>query len=56
MLFENRVLSRILGLRRDEIIGGGRTLHNEELHNFYSSRRIIKMVKARGMRWARHVA
>jgi hypothetical protein len=49
-VFENR------GLRRDEIKGGWRKLHNEEIHNLYSSPSIIKMIKSRKMRWAGHVA
>jgi hypothetical protein len=42
--------------KRDEETGGWRNLHNEELHNFYSSPSIIKLVKSRTMRWVRHVA
>jgi hypothetical protein len=53
-VFENRVLRRIFGPKRDE--GGLRKLHNEELHNMYSSPSIIIMIKSRKMRWARHVA
>jgi hypothetical protein len=41
-VFENRVLRRILGLKRDEVIGGWRKVHNEELHNLYSSPSIIR--------------
>jgi hypothetical protein len=55
-VFENRVLRRILGPKRDEVIGGWRELHNEELHNSYSSPSIIRMIKSRRMRWAGHVA
>jgi hypothetical protein len=44
-MFENRVLRRIFGLRRDEVMGDWRKLHNEELHNFYSSPNIIRMIK-----------
>jgi hypothetical protein len=54
-VFENRVL-RIFGPKRDEVTGGWRKLHNEELHNFYSSPSIIRMIKSRRMRWAGHVA
>jgi hypothetical protein len=50
-VFQNRVLSRIFGLKADERIGGWRKLHNEELHNLYSSPSIIRM-----MRWADHLA
>jgi hypothetical protein len=52
--FENRVLRRIFGPRRDEVIGGWRNLYNEELHNLYSSPN--RMIKSRRMRLARHVA
>jgi hypothetical protein len=55
-LFENRVLRRIFGAKRDEVTGGWRKLHNEELHNLYSSPSIIRMIKSRRMRWAVHVA
>jgi hypothetical protein len=44
-LFENRMLRRIFGLKRDEVLGGWRKLHNEELHNLYSSPSIIRMIK-----------
>jgi hypothetical protein len=54
-VFENRVLSRIFGPKRDEVTGDWRRLHNEELHNFYSSPNTIKMIKSRRMRWTRHV-
>jgi hypothetical protein len=55
-VFENRVLRRIFGPKRDEVTGGWRKLHNEELHNLYSSPSIIKMIKSRRLRWAGHVA
>jgi hypothetical protein len=55
-VFENRVLRGISGLKGDEIIGGWRKLHNKELHNLYCSPSIIRMIKSRRMRWARHVA
>jgi hypothetical protein len=55
-VFENRVLRRIFGQKRDEGIGGLKKLHNEELHNLYSSRSIIRMIKSRRMQWAGHVA
>jgi hypothetical protein len=45
-VFENRVLRRIFGPKRDEVTGEWRKLHNEELHNFYSSPNIIRQVKA----------
>jgi hypothetical protein len=50
-VFENRML-RIFGSKRDEVTGGWRKLHNEELHNLYSSPSIIKMIKSRRIRWA----
>jgi hypothetical protein len=55
-VFENRVLRRIFGPRRDEVTGEWRKLHNEELHNLYSSPYIIRQVKSRRMRWAGHMA
>jgi hypothetical protein len=55
-VFENRVLRRIFGPKRDEVTGGWRKLHNEEFHNFYSSPGRIRMIKSRGIRWAGHVA
>jgi hypothetical protein len=50
------VLRRIFGPKRDEVTGEWRTLHNEELRNLYSSSSIIRIIKSRRMRWARHVA
>jgi hypothetical protein len=55
-MFENSVLRRIFGPKRDEGTGGWRKLHNEELHNLYSSPSIIRMMKSRKMRWAGHAA
>jgi hypothetical protein len=55
-VFENRVLRRISGPKRDEVTGEWRKLHNEELHNLYSSPDIIRQAKSRRMRWAGHVA
>jgi hypothetical protein len=52
-MFKKRVLRRIFGPKRDEVTGGWRKLRNEEL---YSSPSIIRTMKARRMRWARHVA
>jgi hypothetical protein len=55
-VFENRVLRRIIGPKRDEVTGEWRKLHNGELHNLYSSPDIIRQIKSRKMRWAGHVA
>jgi hypothetical protein len=55
-VFENRVLRGIFGPKRDGVTGGWRKLHNEELHNLYSSPNIIRIIKWRRMRWAGHVA
>jgi hypothetical protein len=55
-VIENRVLRRIFGPKRDEVIGGWRKLHNEELHNLHSSPSIIRIIKSMRMRLAGHVA
>jgi hypothetical protein len=55
-MFENGVLRRIFEPKRDEVTGGWRKLHNEELHNLYSSPSIIIMLKSKRIRWAGHVA
>jgi hypothetical protein len=55
-VFENRELRRIFGLKRDEVTGGCRKLHNEELHNLYSLPSIIRILKSKRMRWAVHLA
>jgi hypothetical protein len=55
-VFENRVLRRIFGPKRDEVTRGWRKLHYEELHSLHSSPSIIRMIKSRRMRWAGHVA
>jgi hypothetical protein len=55
-VFENRVLRRIFGPKRDEVMGGWRKLHNEELHGLYSSPNISRMIKLRRMRWVGHMA
>jgi hypothetical protein len=55
-VFENRVLRRISGLKRGEVMGGWSKLHDEVLHSLYSSPSIIRMIKSRKMRWAGHVA
>jgi hypothetical protein len=55
-VFENRVLRRIFGLRRDKVTRGWRKLHNEELRDLYSLPSIIRIIKSRRMRWAGHLA
>jgi len=55
-VFENMVLRRIFGPRRDEVTGEWRRLHNEELSDLYSSPNIVRVIKSRRMRWAGHVA
>jgi len=54
-VFENRVLRRILGPKMDEIRGEWRKLHNEEPNVLYSSPNIVRVIKARRMRWSGHV-
>jgi hypothetical protein len=55
-VLENRVLRRIFEPKRDEVTGGWRKIHNEELHNLYSSPSIIRVIKSRRMRLAGHAA
>jgi hypothetical protein len=57
-VFENRVLRRIFGPKRDEVTSEWRKLHNKELHDLYSSpsTRINRIIKSRRMRWAGHIA
>jgi hypothetical protein len=55
-VFENRMLKRVFRPKREEAIGGWRKLHNEELHNLYSSPSIIRMIKLRRMRGVGHGA
>jgi hypothetical protein len=50
-VFENWVPRRIFGPKKEEVAGGRRRLHNEELHNFYASPNIIRVIKLRKMRW-----
>ena len=56
MVFENRVLRRVFGNKRDEVTGKWRKLHNEDLNGLYSSPNIIRVIKSRRMRWAVYVA
>jgi hypothetical protein len=55
-MFENSVLRRIFGPKRDEVTGEWRKLHNGDLHNLYSSPDIIRQIKSRRMKWTGHVA
>jgi hypothetical protein len=55
-VFENMVLRRIFGPRREEVTGEWRRMHNEELNDLYSSSNIVRVIKSRRMRWAGHVA
>jgi len=55
-VFENRVLRRVFGPKRDEVTGEWKKLHNEELRDLYSLPNIVRVVKSRIMRWAGHVA
>jgi hypothetical protein len=54
-VFENRVLRTVSGPKRDEVTGGLTGLHNEELHNLYTSPSIIRMIKSRRIRWTGHL-
>jgi hypothetical protein len=55
-MFENRVVRRIFGSKRDEVTGEWRKLHNEELRDLYSLPSIIRIIKSSRVRWAGHVA
>jgi hypothetical protein len=55
-VFENRMLRRIFGPKREDVAGGWRRLHNEELHNLYTSPNVIIVIISKTMRWAKHVA
>ena len=55
-VFENRVLRRVFGPKRDEVTGERRELHNEELTDLHSLPNIVRVVKSRRMRWAGHIA
>ena len=55
-VFENRVLRRVFGPKRDEVTGDWRKLHNEELNDMYCSRNIVRVIKSKRIRWTGHVA
>jgi hypothetical protein len=55
-VYEDRLLRRIFGPKRNGVVGECRKLHNEELHNLYCSPNVIRIIKSRRMRWAGHVA
>jgi hypothetical protein len=55
-VFENRMMRRIYEPKRNEVTGGWRKLHNEELHYLYSSSSIIRIIKSKRMRWDRREA
>jgi hypothetical protein len=55
-VFVNRVLTRMFGPKREEVVGNWRRLHNEELHNLYTSQNIMRVIKSRRMIWAGNVA
>jgi len=54
-MFQNMVLRRIFGPKRDEVTGKGRKLHTDELYDLYWSPNIVRMIKSRRMRWVGHV-
>ena len=54
--FDNRVLKRMFGPKRDEVTGEWRKLHNEEINDLYFSRNIVRVIKSRKMRWLGHLA
>jgi hypothetical protein len=55
-VFENRVLSRIFGPQKEEVVADWRRLHSEERRNLYASRNVIRVIKSRMMKWAGYVA
>jgi hypothetical protein len=56
MCFESRLLWKIFGLKKEQVGGGWRRLHNKELHNLYASPNVVRVIKARRIRWAAYVA
>jgi hypothetical protein len=54
--FENSALRRISGPKREEVAGGWKRLHNEELHNLYISPNITRVMKSRKIKWVGHIA
>jgi hypothetical protein len=54
-VINNRVLRKIFRSEREEVAGGWRNVHNEELHTLYSTSYIVRVIKTNSMRWARHV-
>jgi hypothetical protein len=55
-MYENRALRRIFGPKREEVEGGWRRLHNEELHNLYASTNVIRVMKSKWVGWVGHVS
>ena len=55
-VFENMVLRRIFGPRRDEVMGEWKRMHNEEINDLYTLPNIVQVIKSRRIRWAGHVA
>ena len=55
-MFENRVLRRVFGPKRDEVIGEWKKLHNDVLNDLYCSPNIVRVIKSRKMRWVGHIA
>jgi hypothetical protein len=53
-VFENMVLRRVIGRKREEVTGGWRMLHNEDIHNLFSAPNNIRMIKSKGMRCTGH--
>jgi hypothetical protein len=55
-VFENKVLRRLFAPKREVVVGGWRRLHNEAIHQLYTSQDVIRVIKSRRMRWAAHIA